>query len=127
MISLSDLKLIFDGTLSMLKAIKENNNHNNVEYEVALLAIYTATTETKNYISSLGKRKKHAKEKERQLSELWIKAGVKLRNIDNDLAQRCIIKADYWANPDEWTMADIKNSKITLDEIIKESRELMQM
>src|SRR5574344_305821 len=106
MISLSDLKLIFDGTLSMLKAIKENNNHNNVEYEVALLAIYTATTETKNYISSLGKRKKHAKEKERQLSELWIKAGVKLRNIDNDLAQRCIIKADYWANPDEWTMAD---------------------
>ena len=125
MISLSDLKLIFDGTLSMLKAIKENNNHNNVEYEVALLAIYTATTETKNYISSLGKRKKHAKEKERQLSELWIKAGVKLRNIDNDLAQRCIIKADYWANPDEWTMADIKNSKITLDGIIKESRELM--
>lgn len=125
MISLSDLKLIFDGTLSMLKAIKENNNHNNAEYEVALLAIYTATTETKNYISSLGKRKKHAKEKERQLSELWIKAGVKLRNIDNDLAQRCIIKADYWANPDEWTMADIKNSKITLDEIIKESRELM--
>ena len=125
MISLSDLKIIFDGTLSMLKAIKENNNHNNVEYEVALLAIYTATTETKNYISSLGKRKKHAKEKERQLSELWIKAGVKLRNIDNDLAQRCIIKADYWANPDEWTMADIKNSKITLDEIIKESRELM--
>lgn len=125
MISLSDLKLIFDGTLSMLKAIKENNNHNNVEYEVALLAIYTATTETKNYISSLGKRKKHAKEKERQLSEQWIKAGVKLRNIDNDLAQRCIIKADYWANPDEWTMADIKNSKITLDEIIKESRELM--
>ena len=125
MISLSDLKLIFDGTLSMLKAIKENNNHNNVEYEVALLAIYTATTETKNYISSLGKRKKHAKEKERQLSELWIKAGGKLRNIDNDLAQRCIIKADYWANPDEWTMADIKNSKITLDEIIKESRELM--
>ena len=125
MISLSDLKLIFDGTLSMLKAIKENNNHNNVEYEVALLAIYTATTETKNYISSLGKRKKHAKEKERQLSELWIKAGVKLRNIDNDLAQRCIIKADYWANPDEWTMADIKNSKITLDEIIKETRELM--
>lgn len=125
MISLSDLKLIFDGTLSMLKAIKENNNHNNAEYEVALLAIYTATTETKNYISSLGKRKKHAKEKERQLSELWIKSGVKLRNIDNDLAQRCIIKADYWANPDEWTMADIKNSKITLDEIIKESRELM--
>ena len=125
MISLSDLKLIFDGTLSMLKAIKENNNHNNVEYEVALLAIYTATTETKNYISSLGKRKKHAKEKERQLSELWIKAGVKLRNIDKDLAQICIIKADYWANPDEWTMADIKNSKITLDEIIKESRELM--
>ena len=125
MISLSDLKLIFDGTLSMLKDLKENNNHNNVEYEVALLAIYTATTETKNYISSLGKRKKHAKKKERQLSELWIKAGVKLRNIDNDLAQRCIIKADYWANPDEWTMADIKNSKITLDEIIKESRELM--
>ena len=125
MISLSDLKLIFDGTLSMLKAIKENNNHNNVEYEVALLAIYTATTETKNYISSLRKRKKHAKEKERQLSELWIKAGVKLRNIDNDLAQRCIIKAEYWAIPGEWTMADIKNSKITLDEIIKESRELM--
>jgi hypothetical protein len=125
MISLSDLKLIFDGTLTMVKAMKENNRQNNAEYEVALLSIYAATTETKNYISSLGKRKNHAKEKERKLSELWIKAGVKLRNIDNDLAQRCIIKADYWANPDEWTMADIKSSKITLDEIIKESRKLM--
>lgn len=125
MISLSDLKLIFDGTLNMVKTMKENNRQNNAEYEVALLSIYAATTETKNYISSIGNRKNHAKEKERKLSELWIKAGVKLRNIDNDLAQRCIIKADYWANPDEWTMADIKNSKITLDEIIKESRELI--
>ncbi len=125
MISLSDLKLIFDGTLNMVKTMKENNRQNNAEYEVALLSIYAATTETKNYISSLGKRKNHEKEKERKLSELWIKAGVKLRNIDNGLAQRCIIKADYWANPDEWTIADIKNSKITLDEIIKESRDLI--
>ena len=125
MISLSDLKSIFDSVLTMVKAMKENNKQNNEEYEVALLSIYAATTETKNYISSLGKRKNHAKEKERKLSELWIKAGVKLRNIDNDLAERCIIKADYWANPDEWTMADIKNSKITLNEIIKESRELI--
>jgi len=125
MISFSDLKLIFDGTLTMVKFMKDNNNQNTEEYDSALLAIYAATTETKNYISSIGKRKKHAKEKERKLSELWNKAGVKLRNINPDLAQRCIIKADYWANPDEWTMAEIKNSKITLNEIIKEARELI--
>jgi hypothetical protein len=63
MISLSDLKLIFDGTLSMLKAIKENNNHNNVEYEVALLEIYTATTETKKLYIFSWKEKKTCKRK----------------------------------------------------------------
>lgn len=56
-------KINFDGTLSMLKAIKENNNHNNVEYEVALLAIYTATTETKKLYIFSWKEKKTCKRK----------------------------------------------------------------
>lgn len=125
MVAISEMIAIWEGINIFLQSIQQNKKLNDIAYDKALSAIYDATNETKIYILSLKKRKNHAKQKEKKLSELWIKAGIKLRTIDNDLAQRCIIKADYWANPKEWTEEQIKKSNITLDEIIKESRTLI--
>ncbi len=123
---IQSLKLMFSGLAKGIDFIKEYSNKKEEKYELALYALYTATTETKNYISSFGRRKKHDTKKEIKLAKLWNEAGIKLRHINNELAQKCIIKADYWANPDEWTQGDIKESKIALDTIIKESRLLLE-
>jgi len=125
MVAISDLISIFEATRTLVLSMKQHNKINDKKYQKALMAIYEATTKTKNYIASLETRQNHAKKKERELSELWINAGVTLRTIDSDLAQRCIIKADYWSNPNQWTDEQIKNSRITLDEIIIESRDLI--
>ena len=123
---IQSLLLMFNGVIDAINEIKSHNQQKDEKLENALYSIYMATTETKHYISTLGRRKTHDKDKEIMLSKLWNEAGIKLRKIDTNLAQRCIIKADYWANPDEWTQGDIKASKISLDKIIKESRTLLE-
>jgi hypothetical protein len=125
-LDIEKVKLVFSGLEQGIHIVKNYVNKKEEKYELALYAIYTATTETKNYISTWGRRKNHDTEKEIQLSKLWNEAGIKLRHIDNDLAQKCIIKADYWANPDEWTQGDIKASKVSLDLVIKEARILLE-
>ena len=125
-LEIQSLKILFSALAQGISVITNYKNKQDAKYELALYAIYTATTETKNYIASWGRRKKHDTKKEIKLSKLWNEAAIKLKDIDNDLAQRCIIKADYWANPDEWTQGDIKESKIALDKIIKEARKLLE-
>jgi hypothetical protein len=125
-LDIQSLKLLFSSLAQGISVITNYRNKQDEKYELALYAIYTATTETKNYITTWGRRRKHDTSKEIKLSKLWNEAGIKLKNIDNDLAQKCIVKADYWANPDEWTQGDIKESKIALNIIIKESRKLLE-
>lgn len=125
MIEIANLKTLFDVGVTIIKEMKSQNVVDEDKYDLALLSLYAATTETKNYISSITNVKKHDKEKELQLSELWNKAGVNLRRINNNLAYRCIVKADYWSNPNEWTDDDINESNISLNKIIQESIDLM--
>lgn len=68
------------------------------------------------------------REKERQLSEGWQKAGLKLAALPPpafELAERYFIKANYWADPDSWTAERIEKARIGLDELSEESRAIL--
>lgn len=123
MIEIQSLMSIFNGALAWAKAYGDESNRHDEQYENALLAVYAATTETKNYISTLNETRD--KEKERKLSELWYKAGIRLRKFNHDLAERCVIKADYWADPTKWSSPQIEEARITLENIIKETQKLI--
>jgi len=41
------------------------------------------------------------------LSELWANVALAPRPFDSDLAERCYIKSNYWANPDNWSGVEI--------------------
>lgn len=125
MISISDLISIFQAGKDMVQSYQYKSTHDTEDYENALNALYRASSETKNYIAHYSRRKKNNNEKEKKLSKLWYKAGTKMRKYNPELAERLVIKSDYWAAPQEWTVGDIQESKIALDAIIKESRKLI--
>ena len=66
------------------------------------------------------------REQEKTISRLWRESAMALRAVDADLADRCLIKMDYWADPDAWSDEDIKRSKIGFDQVFRKARRLMR-
>lgn len=103
-------------------------------YQEALTALYLALNETRIYLGSL-ERKWQADEKsteerrnyetEAKLSRLWTAASLKLKPFNRDLAERCLMKGDYWAIPETWDGADIKSARIGIDQMFKAARKLL--
>ena len=120
-----------------LEFIKSGNRIRDEKYDLALEALYTALNETKIYIGSIERKRAHtdqnslesapigSEETEAQLSRLWTKAALKIRHYDPALANRLSKKADYWANPDKWSAADVARAHITIDEVFAEARDLL--
>ena len=105
--------------LGMLKAQDVSDK---ADYKAALKAIFFAAFETKAYLAP---GRPQDPDTELQLSRLWAEAALELRPINFDLAERCLIKADYWADPSTWTPGQIDEARIGLDTIIDEAGRLL--
>lgn len=53
-------------------------------------------------------------EKEEKLSDLWAKVATTAHPFNPDLAQRCYLKSNYWANPERWTDKESEAAKISI-------------
>lgn len=125
MISASELFNVFGTVLDWLKTATNYRQTRDDRCDAALLAVYAAACETKSYVATLKTRRRQDQDRERQLSELWYKAAVKIRRINPDLARRCLLKSDYWADPTEWSEDKINEARISLRSIIDETRKLL--
>jgi hypothetical protein len=114
-----------NGLLTVFVIIRNSGGQQRDLADRALVAIYTASNETRSYLASLQKGKTRNFEKEGDLSRLWAIASIPLRHFDEDLARRCELKGEYWRNPDEWTVTDISNARIGLDKVFRESKTLL--
>ena len=94
-------------------------------HRLALSKIYVASNETKFYMSRLNEGKRRSRNTERSLAALWTEAAVDLRKIDQELAERCLLKGDYWADPKKWTDSQIKKARIGVDRVFRDARKLM--
>jgi|GEM_PF-6392788 len=52
---------------------------------------------------------------EKRLADLWFAASVPLRHFNDNLANLCEYKRDYWSNPADWSGDDRINTAIKLD------------
>lgn len=98
----------------------------NAELRAALKSIYVAAFETKSCLAAIEERNQPPNyETEARLSKLWVEAAVELCQIDEDLAERCLLKGDYWSNPNRWTEQQIDKSRINVNGVFDDARKLL--
>ncbi len=125
MIDAGTLMRLFDNVLGWLKSARDERAKNEERYRRALLSVYLAANETKAYLATMKRRKHPDHDRERNLSRLWSEAAVDLRKVDPDLAKRCLLTGDYWADPTAWSEPALQEARITLKELYERARELL--
>jgi hypothetical protein len=96
------------------------------DYQDAVTALYTALNETQIYIASMQKKDaEHNEEIEANLSRLWTAAALKVRSYDIDLAERCVVKGEYWTDPGAWSDKDIKKARIKIAQVVESAHKLL--
>ncbi len=111
---------------------KRRNRLNEQEIE-AIKAFYEAVNETRIYVNKLNKPDSSKnndifqgdKVEEEKLSKLWTTASYKIHNFSKDLAKRCLIKGDYWTNPDDWSDNDVIKKRIEIDRMFADAQKLI--
>lgn len=98
------------------KANKERLNNQKQEF---LKASSKAVRQTLFYI----RENKRDTKTEAELSDLWAEVALVTQPFDPNLAERCYLKGNYWANPDIWSDEEIENAGIELNRIEQEVRD----
>jgi hypothetical protein len=117
---------IITGLKGAVETVQRRGARKTAQDDAALAAIYAASNETRLYIRHTLQRNSRDEQREAELSRLWAKAAVPVRHLDRDLADRCLHKADYWTSPDRWTVAQIREFRIGLDEVYEYARQLLR-
>jgi len=119
----------FVTTVEKLNSIKnsflQSKRDRNDEYDLALASLYAAICETKLYIAALNRGEPENSDKEALVAKLWHNAAVAMRRFDASLADRFYLKGSYWTEPASWTNVDVKNARITIDEMHEVCRQLI--
>jgi len=114
----------------------EQHDRGELEHR-AIKSLYTALNETLLYLRRIANPHLARTHKERQrfsrdieaeerLSRLWFDASVELRELDGDLARKCMLKGQFWANRDSWTQQEIERANISLSKLLKEAEDLLK-
>ena len=86
------MKAMLEGLKTLLDYFRDERHRREDKADEALAAIYAAANETKLYIQKAQRSGKSDRQREEELSRLWTKAAVPIRNFDRDLADRCLMK-----------------------------------
>lgn len=116
----------FDIVKEGLKEIKELVTKKGKKKEKvydAIEAINKAANRTTIYIT---KSISGTYKSDQELSDLWMEAAKAVRELDNNLYFRLLGKAEYWSNPEDWPEDRVQKARISLLEIKREAKKLLQ-
>ena len=88
----------------------------------ALEAILRAANRTSIFIT---KSIKGTYKSNLELSDLWMDAAAKVRDLDNDLYDRLLEKAEYWTNPVGWSDERIQQARIGLLDLKRDAKGML--
>ncbi len=132
MFDIAILKNLSDSIGSWVDRFSRRDERIEEREKVGLRALCLALNETRLYVAKLERAKSETGNfegrdfgQEEKLSNLWTEAAPLLKRIDPDLAQRCLEKADYWTDPEDWSVQDIKNAGIGLERVHLETKKLL--
>jgi hypothetical protein len=96
------------------------------ETKAALESLMAAVRETRKYLATLRENPANQNSDiQNSLSQLWAKAGAEMLPINQELAMRYVIKADYWSDPEAWEGKKNDKLLIELDEVFRLGREAL--
>lgn len=94
--------------------------------DASVAVVLTALNATIHEIGrqrNLGRKQVQA---DRSLVTAWQAAALAIRRTDADLARRLQMKAEYWADPNNWTQYDIERADISIARIGPTIRNLLK-
>jgi hypothetical protein len=91
----------------------------------AIRKVWQAVDETKMFLAAVRRGKAIDNEPNPQLVRLWSEAALAIAYIDEDLAQRLRMKAEYWSDPTNWSSQEVIKAKIAIDAVAAETRRLL--
>lgn len=83
---------LLDKVLTGLGLLREGKKERTAKADRALMALYSALSKTKKYISEENAGGTRNRDMEWKLAELWHNASIPLREIDPELAEKCFLK-----------------------------------
>lgn len=102
-------------------------NEKKAETKAALESMLEAVMNTKTYLARLRENPANRSlDVQSHLAQLWAKAGTDMYPIDDDLAVRYVMKADYLSDPDGWDARRNDKTLIELEEIFRLGREVLR-
>jgi hypothetical protein len=107
--------------ISMIPRKKEDRSS---EDEAALVALSEAYHATQAYYSGPAHSRDAAARM--AIADKWCRVGVLLKKYDRRLANRLDVKSRYWRQGATWTKAAIREAKIGLDDIWRETNVRLQ-
>lgn len=119
------IKEIIEGLSKILGPIATLSKDRRELKDSALRAISTALNETYLYYRDINNGSQKNPEREAQLSKYWSAAAIPIRHFDEQLAQVCENKSEYWINPYSYDERTIRELGIALDDVRKAYRKML--
>lgn len=83
----------------------------------AIQSLLQAVNETSGYLADCKNGNKPDRKREMEISLLWSKAAIKVRNVDRRLSTLAAMKSFGWADPKLWDDPKFKNLPLKLSVI----------
>jgi hypothetical protein len=109
--------------LSEIKDLFNRQEKKKEKSYAAIETIYKAANDTSVFIAQCSRK---TEKPNQELSDIWVKAASKVRDLDSDLYNRLLVKSEYWANPEVWTQQDISQYNISLESIKKHCKSIIE-
>lgn len=120
------LNELLKGLTNILGPIATASKDRSQMKDDALRAICHALDETYLYYRDIRNGDLPNRDKEAMLVKYWSAAGISLRHFDQELANICDNKAEFWLNPESYKNDDIENLGIGLDRVRQAYRKMLK-
>ena len=120
------IREILDGLTKILGPIATLSKDRRELKDSALRAISNALDETYLYYRDLDTGSARNPEREALLAKYWSAAAIPMRHFDEQLSNTCDHKSEFWINPSNYDIEDIKNLGIGLDDVRQAYRKMLR-
>jgi hypothetical protein len=120
------IKEVLEGLSKILGPIATMTKERRELKDGALRAISNALDETYLYYRDIENGSNNNSDREAILARYWSAAAISIRHFDEDLANICDHKSEYWINPRRYSDREINDTRIQLDNVRDAYRKLLK-